>query len=64
MVEKYHDNVLVQIREIYGEKIPLLVNYYRLKLYKKSLSRVEFIDPISRELNMFESIKYSNPFNL
>lgn len=64
LVDKCHDNGLVRIRTIYEEKIPLLVNGYRLKFYKNPLSRTKFIDSISKEMNFIESIKAPNPFNL
>ena len=38
VIEKSHDNGFVQIR-IIAEGIPLLVNGYRLKVYKKPLSK-------------------------
>ena len=49
-VEIFFDNGAVQIITIYGEGIPLLVTGHRLKMYKKPLSRVEFINSIRREV--------------
>ena len=49
-VEKCFDNGTFQIRTIDEEGIPLLVNGHRLKIYKKPLSRVEFINSIRREV--------------
>jgi hypothetical protein len=43
LIEKYHDNGLVQIITIDEEDIPLLVNGFRLKFYNKTLMREEFI---------------------
>ena len=45
--EKMFYNEAVQIRTIDEEGIPLLVNGHRLKIYKKPLSREEFINSIS-----------------
>ena len=39
-VEKFYDNGRVQIKTIDEEGIPLLVNGYKLKVYKKPLPRV------------------------
>ena len=47
-VEKYFDNGVVQIKTIDDEGIPLLLNGHRLKIYKKLLSKEEFINSISR----------------
>ena len=49
-VEKCFDNGAVQIRTIDEEGIPLLVNGHKLKIYKKPLSRADFINSISREV--------------
>ena len=37
VIEKFHDNGIVQIRTIDAEGIPLLVNGYKLKVHKKPL---------------------------
>ena len=50
LLEKCFDNGTVQIITIDEEGIPLLVDGHRLKIYKKPLSRVEFINSISREV--------------
>ena len=47
---KYFDNDAVQIRTIDEEGIPLLVNVHRLKIYKKPLSKAQFINSIRREV--------------
>ena len=44
VIEKCHDNGSMQIRTIDAEAIPLLVNGHKLKVYKKPLSKQEFID--------------------
>jgi len=64
LIEKCYDNGSIQIKIIDEEKIPLFVNDNRLKLYKKPLYRVEFIDSIRQNMNFIESIIYLNPFNL
>jgi hypothetical protein len=43
-VEKCNDNGSVLIRTIDEEAIPMLVNGHRLKIYKKPLSKQEFIE--------------------
>ena len=53
------DNGTVQIRTKDEEGIPLLVNAHGLKMYKKPLSREEFINSISKEVYvMGNSIVY------
>ena len=52
IVEKYFDNGAVQIRTIDEEGIPLLVNGHGIKIYKKPLSKAEFINSIRREVSM------------
>ena len=46
IVDKFFDNGAIQISTIYQEGIPLLVNGHRLKIYKKPLSKEEFINSI------------------
>jgi len=55
-VEGCHDNGLVQIRTIDEESIPLLVNGHRLKMYKRPLSKQEFIDNINKTVMMVEQV--------
>ena len=43
VVERCHDNGSVQIKTIYEEVIPSLVNGHQLKIYKRPLSKQEFI---------------------
>jgi len=61
--EKCHENGFFQIRKIDEEGIPLLVNGYRLKLYKRPLSKEEFISSINRELNVIGRLIVLNPHN-
>lgn len=63
MIEKFHDNGVVQIRTIDEEDIPLLVNGYELKAYKTPLSREEFINTISKEVNVPGSVLASSSPN-
>jgi len=55
-VEKCHDNGLVQIKTIDEEAILLLVNGQRLKMYKRPLSKQEFIDNINKTVMMVEQV--------
>jgi len=63
LIEKCHDNGAVQIRTIDEEGIPLLVNGYRLKVYKKPMSKEEFINTINTEVNVIGSVIVSSPQN-
>ena len=54
MVERCHDNGSVQIRTIDEEAIPLLVNGHRLKIYKRPLSKEEFIEDINKTMMIME----------
>jgi len=47
-VEKCNENGSVLIRTIDEEAIPVLVNGHRLKIYKKPLSRQEFIKTVEK----------------
>ena len=53
-VEKCNDNGLVLIRTIDEEAIPMLVNGHRLKIYKKPLSRQEFIETVEKPMLVIE----------
>jgi len=64
LVDKCHDNGAIQIRTIDEEGIPLLFNGYRLKLYKKVISKEEFISTISGEINVVGSVIASSPQHL
>ena len=59
VVERCHDNGLVQIKTIDEEAIPLLVNGHRLKMYKRPLSKQEFIDIINKTMMMVEQVPAS-----
>lgn len=63
VIEKCHDNRVVQIRTIGEQDIPLLVNAYILKAYKIPLSKEEFISTISKEVNVIEYVSTSNSPN-
>lgn len=56
VVERCHDNGSVKIRTIDEEAIPLLVNGHRLKMYKRPLSKQEFIDNINKIVMMVEKV--------
>jgi len=56
VVERCHDNGSMQIRTIDEEAIPLLVNGHRLKIYKRPLSKQEFIDDINKIVMILEQV--------
>ena len=56
VIEKCHDNGSVQIRTIDAEAIHLLVNGNRWKVYKRPLSKQEFIDGISKAVMVVEKV--------
>lgn len=56
LVEKLHNNGVFQIKTIDEEEIPFLVNGYRLKVYRKPISKEEFINTISRKVNVIGSV--------
>ena len=56
VVERFHDNGSVQIRTIDEEAIPLLVNGHRLKMYKRPLSKQEFIENINKKVMTVEQV--------
>jgi len=59
LVEIFYDNGSVWIMKIDEEKIPIFANGYQLKFPKD-----EFTDSIRKDLNLIESIRAPNPFNL
>ena len=61
IIKKCHDNHSMQIRTIDAEVIPLLVNGNRLKVYKKPLSKQEFINGISNIVMVVAKILASTP---
>lgn len=56
VVERCHDNGSVKIRTIDEEAIPLLVNGHRLKIYKRPLSKQEFIEDINKKVMIVERV--------
>ena len=55
-VEKCNDNGSVLIRTIDYEAIPMLVNGHRLKVYKKPLSKREFIEDFNKTVMVVEHV--------
>lgn len=53
-VEKCNDNGSVLIRTIDEEAIPMLINGHRLKIYRKPLSRQEFIKTVEKSVLVIE----------
>eukprot|EP00253_Pinus_taeda_P006692 PITA_06692 len=49
-------NTTLQIRTIDDESIPLLVNGHRFIMYKRPLSKQEFIDDINKTMMMVEKV--------
>ena len=49
-VEKCNDNGSVLIRTIDEEAIPMLINGHRLKIYRKPLSKYEFIETLDESI--------------
>ena len=60
-VEKCNDIGLVLIRTIDEEAIPMLVNGHRLKIYRKPLSKQEFIENLSKTVLVVEQFFASTP---
>lgn len=56
VVERCHDDASMHIRTIDEEVIPLLVNGHRHKIYKRPLSKQEFIDSINNIVMMVEQV--------
>ena len=63
VIEKCHDNGVVQIRTIDEEGIPFLVNGYRLNAYSIPFSMEEFISTISKAVNVIGSVSTSSSPN-
>ena len=61
VIENCHENGVVQIRTMDAKVIPLLLNGYRLKIYKKPLSNQEFINSISKIVMVVEEVSASTP---
>ena len=60
-VEKCNDNGSVLIRTIDEEAIPMLVNGHPLKIYRKPLSRQEFIEIVEKLVLVIEKGSASVP---
>eukprot|EP00253_Pinus_taeda_P026239 PITA_26239 len=56
IVEKCKDNGSVLIRTIDDEAIPMLVNGHRLKVFKKPLSKREFIEDLNKIVMVVEHV--------
>jgi hypothetical protein len=62
-VDVRYDNGLVKIKTIDEDEIPLLVNGYILKFYKKSMKREDFINLLhNQKINVVSSINPPKPF--
>ena len=55
-MEKCNDNGSVLIRTIDDEAIPMLVNGHWLKVYKKPLSKREFIEDLNKTMMVVEHV--------
>ena len=55
-IEKCQDNGSTQSRTIDAEAIPLLVNGHRLKVYKRPLSKQDFIDGVRKKMMVVEKV--------
>ena len=55
-VEKCNNNGSVMIKTIDDETIPMLVNGHRLKVYKKPLSKREFIEDLNKTVMVVEHV--------
>ena len=53
-MEKRNDNGSILILTIDEEAIPMLVNGHRLKIYRKPLSRQEFIETVEKSVLVIE----------
>eukprot|EP00253_Pinus_taeda_P034158 PITA_34158 len=60
-VEKCNDNGSILIRTIDEEAIPMLVNGHRLKIYRKPLSKQEFIETLDKSVLVVEQALVSTP---
>ena len=55
-VENCNDNGSVLIRTIDKKAIPMLVNGHRLKIYRKPLSKREFIEDLSKTVMVVDTV--------
>ena len=60
-IERCNDNGSVLIRTIDEEAITMLVNGHRLKIYRKPLSKQEFIENLSKTVLVVEQVFASTP---
>jgi len=60
-IERCNDNGSVLIQTIDEESIPMLVNGHRLKIYRKPLSKQEFIENLSKTVLVVEQVFASTP---
>lgn len=61
IVEKCHGNGFICIKTIDEEGLPLLVNGYSLKSYRRTFSKEEFTSSTRKELNVIWSFIASSP---
>jgi len=62
-IDACYENGSIKIKTIDGEIIPLLVNGYRLKIYRKLMTRKEISRFLQRQqLNVAGSRKCPSPF--
>jgi len=61
IVETCNENGSVLIQTIDEEAIPMLVNGHRLKIYRKPLSKQEFIEPLGKSVFVMEQVPLSTP---
>ena len=61
IVEKCNDNGSVLIQTIDEEAIAMLVNGHRLKIYRKPLSKQEFIETLGKLVLVVEQVPVSTP---
>ena len=55
-MEKCNDNDSILIKTIDDEAFPMLVNGHRLKVYKKPLSKRDFIEYLNKKLMVVEHV--------
>lgn len=59
IVETCNDNGSILIQTINEEAIPMLANGHRLKIYKKPLSKQEFIKTLGKSVLVMEQVHVS-----
>jgi len=60
-VKTCNDNGSVLIWTIDEEPIPMLVNGHRLKIYRKPVSKEEFIETLGKSVLVVEQVPVSTP---